>query len=311
MINTKCPVCHHTVDVIKQPSLFKLRDEYDHSYEIVACSKCNTVFTWFDTDITINQYYDELDYSLQDTRKTIFHTIQEIEYNRVLQKVSKEENGSQKKLLDFGCGKGVFLSFAKEKRFYVKGVETSLPRAGFAEKYFHIQVNTDIYTSGQIFPDKFDVLTLFHVIEHLSDPQVLLNNLVKDNLEKAGILVIEAPNFNSWQSKWAESRWMQLDVPRHIIHFTPDSLRKLVESCGCRIINQQYFSFHLGIMGMAQTMMNWFGYKGFLMSDLKHKRSWRLLLVLLMVLPFATITELLAALAGKGGLIRYYAIYNG
>ena len=208
MINTKCPVCQHTVDVTKQPSLFKLHDEYGHSYEIVACSQCNTVFTWFDKDIHINQYYDELDYSLQDTRKTIFHTIQEIEYNRVLKQLSNRESGAQKKLLDFGCGKGVFLSFAKEKRFYVKGVETSLPRARFAEKYFHIEVNTDTYTSGQIFPDKFDVLTLFHVIEHLSDPEVLLNNLIKDNLQKAGILVIEAPNFNSWQSKWAESRWM-------------------------------------------------------------------------------------------------------
>lgn len=105
MINTKCPVCHHTVDVTKQSSLFKLRDEYDHSYEIVACSNCNIVFTWFDTDITINLYYDELDYSLQDTRKSIFHTIQEIEYNRVLKQLSKRESSAQKNFSTLAAAK--------------------------------------------------------------------------------------------------------------------------------------------------------------------------------------------------------------
>lgn len=308
MIHTKCPVCYHIVNLTQEKSLFRLRDEHTHTYEIVQCGQCNTIFTWFDKEIDINAYYDDLDYTLQDTRKTLFHTIQKLEYDRVLRQLKKRTGQDQRTLLDFGCGKGVFLSFAKEKDFLVKGVETSLPRAGFAEKYFGIEVNKTYYASGQVFPEKFDILTLFHVIEHLSDPLPLLHNLVKDNLKLTGILVIEAPNFKSWQSKWAGKRWMQLDVPRHVSHFTPANLRKLVELSGCSIIHQQFFSFHLGIMGMAQTLMNWLGYKGFLMGDLKHNRTWRLLLLLVLVSPVATLLELTASLTGRGGVVRYYAV---
>ena len=61
-------------------------------------------------------------------------------------------------------------------------------------------------------------------------------------------------------------------------------------------------------MGMAQTLMSKIGYKGFLMGDLKHKRTWRLLLPLLFVIPLAAILELSASAAGRGGIIRYYAV---
>lgn len=308
MIHTKCPICYRTVDPTQEKLLFLLRDEYAHTYAIVKCTHCQNILTWFDKDININLYYDELDYTLQDTRNTLFHSIQKIEYNRVLRLLKKMTEGDQKTLLDFGCGKGIFLSFAIEMGFRVKGVETSLPRASYAEKYFHIEVNKSYYISGQVFPEKFDILTLFHVVEHLTDPIPLLKNLVRHNLNTNGILVIEAPNFTSWQSKWAGKRWMQLDVPRHLTHFTPAVLRKGVESAGCCIIHQQFFSFHLGIMGMAQTLMSWLGYKGFLMRDLKHNRKWKIMLPLLLVIPVATLLELTAAVAGKGGIIRYYAV---
>ena len=216
MINTKCPLCYRSADPIQEKALFVLEDEYAYTCQIVRCVHCGNIFTWFDNDININSYYDDLDYTLQDTRNTLFHTIQKIEYNRVLRQLKKKAGSDQKTVLDFGCGKGVFLSFAKEKGFFVKGVETSLPRAGFAEKYFGIEVNKTYYESGQIFSEKFDILTIFHVIEHLTDPLPLLDNLVKENLTCNGILVIEVPNFESWQSKWAGKRWMQLDVPRHV-----------------------------------------------------------------------------------------------
>ncbi len=308
MINTKCPLCYRSADPIQEKALFKLQDAYANTCQIVQCAYCGNIFTWFNNDININSYYDDLDYTLQDTRNTLFHTIQKIEYKRVLRQLKKKVGNGHKTLLDFGCGKGVFLSFAKEKDFIVKGVETSLPRADYAEKFFGIEVNKTYYESGQIFPEKFDILTIFHVIEHLTDPLPLLDNLVKDNLTCNGILVIEVPNFESWQSKWAGKRWMQLDVPRHISHLTPAILTQITESSGCSIIHRQFFSFHLGIMGMAQTLMSKIGYKGFLMGDLKHKRTWRLLLTLLFVIPLAAILELSASAMGRGGIIRYYAV---
>lgn len=77
---------------------------------------------------------------------------------------------------------------------------------------------------------------------------------------------------------------------------------------GCTVKAADYFSFHLGIVGMVQTIFSWFGYKGFLIADLKRKKTIPLMLGLLFVLPFAILLESLAALCKKGGIVRYYAI---
>ncbi len=309
MINTQCPICH---SIQEEPvkALFQIHDTLDNMYDIVICRQCGHVFTYFNRETNIDAYYDDLDYTLQDTRKTLFHYMQEIEYNRVLRHIKKITSPHSKELLDFGCGKGIFLSFAKEKNFSVKGVETSLPRSGYAKKYFNIDIDTRFYTSGQIFPKQFDIVTVFHVAEHLTSPEELLKPLIKDNLKPNGLLVIEAPNFSSWQSKWSGKRWMQLDVPRHISHFRPIVFKKLAEGTGCHIVHQQTFSLHLGIIGMAQTVMSFFGYKGFLMGDLKHKRTPSLLLKVALATPFALLLESIAAMAGKGGVIRYYMKKN-
>ena len=68
-----------------------------------------------------------------------------------------------------------------------------------------------------------------------------------------------------------------------------------------------YFSIHMGIIGMTQSIWNIFGYKGFLISDLKSKKSFSLILKLLCTLPFAFLLETIACLFNKGGIIRLFA----
>jgi hypothetical protein len=137
-----------------------------------------------------------------------------------------------------------------------------------------------------------------------------LKNLVKDNLENDGILVVEVPNMQSWQSRWAGKRWLHLDVPRHVTHFTPQSLSRAIKQSGCRILKEEYFSYHLGIVGMTQTIFSWFGYRGFLIGDLKQKKSLALYLKIGLVLPFAILLETVASVCKRGGVIRVYAIKN-
>ncbi|MDN3587266.1 class I SAM-dependent methyltransferase [Pedobacter aquatilis] len=305
MINITCPLCLNDKTQLS-PVRFEIKAA-DGRYFIKTCQNCGHNFSWFNHEVDIQSYYDDKDYTVQDTRRSIFYKIQQVEYKAVLKKILSFKN-IPATILDFGSGKGLFLQFAKEQGFNVKGIESSVPRAEYARKYFDVDINTDYYKSGSVFNKKFDVLTLFHVLEHIHLSDSLLQNLIQGNLKDDGLLVIEVPNFSSWQSKWAGNKWLHLDVPRHISHFTPKILKKLIEDNDFQVKSSAYFSLHLGIIGMVQTMFSWFGYKGFLIADLKRKKTLPLMLGLMFVLPFAILLELTSAMFESGGIIRFYAV---
>ncbi len=305
MKQTECPICHEQTNVLHH-ILFTIGDHSD--YQIRKCANCRNVYTFFDTEINIAEYYDDKDYIVRDTQKTIFFRLQKFEYRKVIHKIQKLISKQNQSLLDFGSGKGLFLHFAKEEGFEVKGVETSLPRANYAKEKFELTINTDNYFKGKIFDDAFIVITCFHVLEHLTDPNNLLKNLVADNLKNEGLLLIEVPNFKSWQSKWAGKDWLHLDVPRHLSHFSRNQLKKIIEHAGCKIIKQEFFSWHLGIIGMIQTLFSFFGYRKSLIIDLKEKKSFQLIFCIILIFPIAILLESIAAFNKRGGIIRFYAV---
>ena len=272
-------------------------------YQIVKCSRCGHFFTYFFSAVEVGKYYDEGDYSVRDNRSTIFHKIQVVEYKKVLDNL--KEFTDRRDLLDFGSGKGVFLSVARENGYKVAGVETSKPRADYARQVMGLQIDSGFFEGGSVFNKKFSVVTMFHVLEHIEDAGVLLKALFKDNLEQGGFAVIEVPNFGSWQSAWAKGRWLHIDIPRHVSHFTEGSLQLLIRDCGLQVVKKETFSLHLGIIGMAQTILSFFGYKGFLIADIKEKKT-ILLIATLLVAPLAFLLEWLGSLSGKGGVLRYY-----
>lgn len=309
MNNTLCPACHETPSQ-EGKVLFEVLKTSNESYQIKKCGNCGMIYTFFNHEVNINDLYDQNDYLVRDTRNSIFFKIQRWEYNVVINKIKEICSLSRPSILDFGSGKGLFLHFADLKRCYVKGVESSKPRANYAKEYFGLDINTDFYSSGQIFDQKFDVITLFHVLEHLQNPSELIEGLIHSNLNKGGLLIIEVPNFGSWQSKWAGNTWLHLDVPRHINHFTNESLQKIIQKTGGLTIKKEYFSLHLGIIGMVQSILSWFGYKGFLIAELKEKKNRLLMAKILITLPFAILLESLAAVFKRGGIIRYYMLYD-
>ncbi len=309
MFNTVCPVCQKS-NQQQGSTLFEIVKSPGELYLINRCNHCGMVFTSYDHDVDPAQLYDQNDYTVKDTRSSIFFKIQKWEYDAVISRIKKICGLDTLTLLDFGSGKGLFLHFADRKGCLVKGIESSKPRAEYAKTYFGLEINTDYYSTGTVFDQKFDVLTSFHVLEHLENPSGLLDNLVKYNLKSGGLLIVEVPNFSSWQSAWAGNSWLHLDVPRHLGHFDDRSFKRVVNGAECTIIKKEYFSFHLGIIGMIQTLFSWFGYKGFLIAELKKRKSWTLIVKIALILPFAILLESLAVLFRKGGIIRYYAIYD-
>lgn len=283
--------------------------EIAYGVRIVQCDDCQHVFSLIQESIDYEEFYNQGKYVLQDNRGSFFDRIIGVNNRFITKKISAKKNRGR--LLDFGSGKGQFLSLFDSKLWKRTGVETSLARAKFASVHYNLDISTDIYESGIIESGEFDVITLFHVLEHLPDPKLLLKNLFRSNLKKGGLIVLEVPLIDSWQSCLAKEKWIHLDPPIHLSHYSKAIMDSLLLELNIKPIRYSYFSLPLGILGMCQAIMSRLGYQGLLIEDLKFNRTFGLLVSLILTLPLATLLESIAVLFRKGGIIRVYGIYVG
>jgi 2-polyprenyl-3-methyl-5-hydroxy-6-metoxy-1,4-benzoquinol methylase len=297
-----CPLCN-SEDVLVIYKNISQTVEAD----IFRCGECEHLFSLVRKDIKTEELYSDEIYKVVENRKSIFDRIIQREYKKVLHQLDKLKV-NKGALLDFGCGKGKFGSLAREDGWSVKAVETAHDRADYARTIYGLDVNSDFYSGGSIFKIQFDVLTLFHVLEHLPQPGILLNQLVLDNVSENGIIVVEVPNLKSWQARIAKEKWIHLDVPRHIHHFSPERLKKLLLDINLKPVKSTTYSFHLGVLGMVDSLLKKTGYKKNIIYELKNKRSKSLLFLITILVPLAYFMERLSALFGKGGVTRMYLV---
>jgi len=132
---------------------------------------------------------------------------------------------NEKTLLDIGCGTGDFLKTAQENNWIVSGIEPNKKARSIA----NTKTGNRIFDVDQLVNFKshsFNVITLWHVLEHLPNLQdhiTILNRLLK----KDGILIIAVPNYKSFDAKYYKNFWAAYDVPRHLWHFSQLSIEKL------------------------------------------------------------------------------------
>src|SRR5207247_839841 len=100
---------------------------------------------------------------------------------------------------------------------------------------------------------------LQQVLEHLTDPMDTLAKCAR-RLKPGGHLVVGVPNLASWQFRFSRQHWQHLDVPRHLGHFTPDSLRAAMEKVGLRVDNISYVSLEHDPYGWVQSTLNKLGF---------------------------------------------------
>lgn len=135
-------------------------------------------------------------------------------------------------LLDVGCGTGLLLTVARTRGYTVQGIEFSAYASHFAREHHALKVTTGTISSAATsMNERFDVITLNHVLEHLEDPRADLITL-RGLLAPGGTLVIGVPNFASAFRLVLGSRWPSLLPLEHLWHFTPDSLTSLLKECG-------------------------------------------------------------------------------
>lgn len=137
------------------------------------------------------------------------------------------------KLLDFGCGTGEFAGFVKSKKWDVTCTEPSEKAASYARKEHHLDVYEDLETLPQ--EKTFDAITAWHVLEHVHEPGKTLEKL-RALLNDDGCLILALPNYKSTDARFYKEMWAGLDVPRHLYHFSPESVQILSETHGFEII---------------------------------------------------------------------------
>lgn len=145
------------------------------------------------------------------------------------------------RLLDIGCGSGTFLKLAGEAGFEAYGLEQSEEASRIAQRN---QAGTVLQGSVQDLVsqgEQFDIVTLFHALEHMSGPFRFLRELHK-LVRKPGRFIIQVPNARSLQAAIFGSRWYGLDCPRHLYNFSTYSLLHLLGRTGFRTQRIRYFS---------------------------------------------------------------------
>lgn len=135
-------------------------------------------------------------------------------------------------VLDYGCGTGSFLEYMQKHNWQIAGVEPSEA----ANRKAHQIVKTEIYREFQQVNNKFDIITLWHVLEHVHNLNEKLIE-IKDHLENDGILFVAVPNLKSQDAKKYGAFWAGLDVPRHLWHFSNTTMKTLLEKNGFKLID--------------------------------------------------------------------------
>jgi SAM-dependent methyltransferase len=156
----------------------------------------------------------------------------------------------QGRYLDVGCGSGGTVGAAAMLGWRVAGIE---PDGAAAEKArrFSDEIYTGDVLEASFAPSSFDVVSMFHVLEHVPDPVAVVRRTL-EWLAPGGLVIIEVPNAGGLGASLFGRAWSGLDLPRHLSHFTPDSLASVVERAGGRIVwcwhqaKPRYYLWSLG-----------------------------------------------------------------
>ena len=229
----------------------------------------------------LSEYYKTENYiSHTDSKRNLlekaYHVVRNISLKRKLKLVNSFES-EEKKILDVGCGTGDFLKVAQLNNWQVSGIEPNEQARQIANQ----KTNNVVFEAEQLSnfeKHSFDVISLWHVLEHL--PKLhehisILKNLLKVN----GTLLIAVPNHASYDAKYYEDFWAAYDVPRHLWHFNQTSISKLFESNNMQVVKthpMKFDAYYVSLLSEKYKSGFMNPIKGFwtgLRSNMKAKQS--------------------------------------
>ena len=135
------------------------------------------------------------------------------------------------KILDIGCGLGYYLQMMKKMGWQEYGVELNQHAVQFAKENLGLNVQKGRFEDAEFPENHFDIITLWHSLEHSVDPKYVLQK-AKKYLKPEGSLFLGIPNFNSADHLLFKKYWNGFEIPLHIYHFTPETIKYLLQRAG-------------------------------------------------------------------------------
>ncbi len=291
-------------------------------FEIIECPTCGLGKTITQPTIDLSKYYDTAYYGNKNIRfNPIVEALIKFFRHRRANIIHQQAGSSKGAILDIGCGRALMLGHLRSYGWEVHGTERSLMASEYARDVLHVNIRVcDSLQEAGYNNNSFQVISLWHVLEHVTHPDQMLDEIYRI-LDKTGLLVIEVPNVASWQAFMARDHWLYMEAPRHLYHFSPDSITQLLHLKGFRLLSQSTVSLEFGFIGMMQSILNLFmPVKNFLFLVLKNNTSVNQIgivnyiinsgLLLISIIPVAVIgvfLEIGAMLFSRGGVIRIIA----
>jgi SAM-dependent methyltransferase len=294
--------------------------EYKEKFNIVECSSCKLKYLSPRPKIgIIGKFYSDKGYwgRKLDTietrdinhkleRKTLYRNV----YKKILRIKSK---GS---IYDVGAGIGLFLTYFKELNWKIDGDELSKSAVKYASSNFDISLRNGDFCSLNIPKNKYSVITFNSSLEHLHDPK---KALLKANtmLKGGGLVVITVPNIESFGFYIFKKDWLPLHPPKHLYHFSPKTLKRLLNNCGFKVSSVNNFYFTHAYYGIFNSLRYKYSsnfidknsksikVKGYSSKD--NEKNIMKLFEKIIASVFSFIIVIVGGLVGKGETITIYA----
>ncbi len=158
-------------------------------------------------------------------------------------------------VLDVGCGRGITLSFLKKWGWDCTGTQLSKNAAEYARKAFGLKIYEGDLLEAKFDEEAFDLVILAHVLEHVPDPLAYLQEINRI-LTGKGVLILELPNAGNRMIDVFKERWFGWDLPRHLYHFTLETITRMLSQAGFKVIKKNKFSLEYAPYVLLQSSLN-------------------------------------------------------
>lgn len=291
--------------------------ETEHSkFKILQCKQCDLVSTFPLPDEELlkihneTHYYGERESKFIPFLQRIRCKLSKIRAGQYLSMVPKSVR--RPKILDIGCAEGRLLQSFYEYGCDCFGIEHfSYPVERFVNREKINYLVGDL-NSFELDRESFDVIILWHVLEHMDDPDQVMS-IIYDILKPNGIFIIAVPNYSSPEARLFQQFWFHLDIPWHKYHFTKRSFRLLIERNHFRVVKSTTFCIEQGIFGIMQSTLNCMGWPRnelyeAMKGSLSKNRGFALFIqsiIFLLILAPCFLAVIFTATDRKGSMLKY------
>lgn len=248
---TTCPVCDES-----RIELFgEIKDHFltRETFHLSKCEHCGFLFTNPRPEKTdLGKYYQSEEYFSHSKKKKglisfLYNSVKNYALQQKYRLITKHKKSGR--ILDIGCATGEFLHHFKTRGWQTMGIEPADQPRNFAIENYGLEVKPEESISN-LEPESFDVITMWHVLEHVPDLNTRIKQIYR-LLKPDGFLLIALPNYLSWEARHYKTYWAGYDVPRHLYHFTPDTISLLLKKYSFTISNiipMKFDAFYVSLL---------------------------------------------------------------